>query len=80
MKARGDYDTDALISSLEKMLKLSVVSSIDKEINNIREITDIFFIIISHLGIDVEDLYKRYVVKNQLNTLDSKMAIKMAHI
>ena len=76
MKARGDYDTDALIASLEKMLKLSVVSSIDKEINNIREVTDIFFIIISHLGIDVEDLYKRYVVKNQLNTFRQQNGYK----
>ena len=42
MKAKGDFDSDVLISLLEKMLKLSVVSSIDKEINNIREITDTF--------------------------------------
>ena len=76
MKARGDYDTDALIASLEKMLKLSVVSSIDKEINNIREITDTFFIIISHLDIDVENLYKRYVVKNQLNTFRQQNGYK----
>jgi len=76
MKAKGDYDTDTLISLLEKMLKLSVVSSIDKEINNIREITDTFFIIISHLVIDVEDLYKRYVVKNQLNTFRQQNGYK----
>ena len=76
MKAKGDYDTDTLISLLEKMLKLSVVSSIDKEINNIREITDTFFIIISHLDIDVENLYKRYVVKNQLNTFRQQNGYK----
>ena len=64
------------VNGLEKMLKLSVTSSIDKEINNIREITDTFFIIISHLGIDVEDLYKRYVVKNQLNTFRQKHGYK----
>ena len=76
MKAKGDYEINILIFSLEKMLKLSVTSSIDKEINNIREITDLFFIIISHLGIDVEDLYKRYVVKNQLNTFRQKNGYK----
>ena len=76
IKAKGDYDTDTLISLLEKMLKLSVVSSIDKEINNIREITDTFFIIISHLDIDVENLYKRYVVKNQLNTFRQQNGYK----
>ena len=76
MKAKGDFDSDVLISLLEKMLKLSVVSSIDKEINNIREITDTFFIIISHLDIDVENLYKRYVVKNQLNTFRQQNGYK----
>ena len=76
MKAKDDYDIDALISLLEMMLKLSITSSIDKEVNNIREITDTFFTIISHLGIDVEDLYKRYVVKNQLNTFRQKNGYK----
>ena len=76
MKAKDDYDTDALISLLEMMLKLSITSSIDKEVKNIREITDTFFTIISHLGIDVEDLYKRYVVKNQLNTFRQKNGYK----
>ena len=76
MKAKGDFDSDVLISLLEKMLKLSVVSSIDKEINNIREITDTFFIIISQLGIDVENLYKRYIVKNQLNTFRQQNGYK----
>ncbi|MBT5983910.1 MAG: dUTPase [Thiotrichales bacterium] len=76
MKAKDDYDIDALISLLEMMLKLSITSSIDKKVNNIREITDTFFTIISHLGIDVEDLYKRYVVKNQLNTFRQKNGYK----
>ena len=76
MKAKDDYDIDALISLLEMMLKLSITSSIDKEVNNIREITDTFFTIISHLGIDVEDLYKRYVIKNQLNTFRQKNGYK----
>ena len=68
LSAKGDFDSDALVSLLENMLKLSVTSSINPDTNNIRKITDLFFEIISHLGIDVEDLYKRYVVKNQLNT------------
>ena len=76
MKAKDDYDIDALISLLEMMLKLSITSSIDKKVNNIREITDTFFTIISHLGIDVEGLYKRYVIKNQLNTFRQKNGYK----
>ena len=63
--AKGDLDSDILVSLLENMLQLSVSSSINPKINNIRQITDLFFAIISHLDIDVEDLYKRYVVKNQ---------------
>jgi len=58
------------------MLQLSVSSSINPKINNIRQITDLFFAIISHLDIDVEDLYKRYVVKNQLNTFRQKNGYK----
>ena len=76
LSAKGDFDSDALVSLLENMLKLSVTSSINPDINNIRQITDLFFEIISHLGIDVEDLYKRYVVKNQLNTFRQKNGYK----
>ena len=45
--AKGDFDSDALVSLLENMLKLSVTSSINPDINNIRQITDLFFEIIS---------------------------------
>ena len=74
--AKGDLDSDILVSLLENMLQLSVSSSINPKINNIRQITDLFFVIISHLDIDVEDLYKRYVVKNQLNTFRQKNGYK----
>ena len=74
--AKGDLDSDILVSLLENMLQLSVSSSINPKINNIRQITDLFFAIISHLDIDVEDLYKRYVVKNQLNTFRQKNGYK----
>ena len=71
--------SDALFFMDQKsrdIFKLHEEGKTDKEINNIREITDIFFIIISHLGIDVEDLYKRYVVKNQLNTFRQQNGYK----
>ena len=76
LRAKGDYDSDILVSLLENMLQLSVSSSVNPEVNNIRQITDLFFVIISHLDIDVEDLYKRYVVKNQLNTFRQKNGYK----
>ena len=76
MKPKGDFDSVALVSLLEEMLVLSVASSIDSKINNSRKITNLFFNIISHLDIDVEDLYKRYVIKNQLNIFRQKNGYK----
>ena len=76
MKPNGDFDSVALVSLLEEMLVLSVASSIDSKINNSRKITNLFFNIISHLDIDVEDLYKRYVIKNQLNIFRQKNGYK----
>ena len=76
MKPKGDFDSVALVSLLEEMLVLSVTSSIDSKINNSRKITNLFFNIISHLDIDVEDLYKRYVIKNQLNIFRQKNGYK----
>ena len=75
-QVKGDFDVDVLVLNLEKMLNLSVASSINPDKDNIREIIDLFFIIISHLGISVEDLYKRYVVKNQLNTFRQQNGYK----
>ena len=76
MKPKGDFDSEALVSLLEEMLVLSVASSINSKINNSRKITNLFFNIISHLDIDVEDLYKRYVIKNQLNIFRQKNGYK----
>jgi dimeric dUTPase (all-alpha-NTP-PPase superfamily) len=56
--------------------ELTKTSNIKPEINNIRKITDLFFTIISHLDINIEDLYKRYVVKNQLNTFRQQNGYK----
>ena len=76
LQPKGDFDVDVLVNSLESMISLSVTSSIKLETNNIREITDLFFTIISHLDINIDDLYKRYVVKNQLNTFRQQNGYK----
>ncbi len=67
LKPQGGFNSEVLINTLEKMLKLSVNSNIDSKINNIRDITDLFFTAISQIDMDIEELYKLYVVKNQLN-------------
>jgi len=76
LKPQGDFNAEVLINTLEKMLSLSVNSNIDPKINNIRDITDLFFIAISQLNIDIVELYKRYVVKNQLNAFRQQNGYK----
>jgi hypothetical protein len=76
LKPQGDFNTEVLIDTLEKMLKLSVASNIDPKINNIRDITDLFFTAISQVDMGIGELYKRYVVKNQLNTFRQQHGYK----
>jgi hypothetical protein len=76
LKPLGDFNTEVLIDTLEKMLKLSVASNIDPKINNIRDITDLFFTAISQVDMGIGELYKRYVVKNQLNTFRQQHGYK----
>ena len=76
LKPQGDFNVEVLIDALEKMLNLSVASNIDPKIINIRDITDLFFIAISQLDIDIVELYKRYVVKNQLNAFRQQNGYK----
>ncbi|MDP7554519.1 MAG: dUTP diphosphatase, partial [Candidatus Thioglobus sp.] len=48
-------------------LALCSAANINKEDNPIREVTDLYFDALVIIGMDVDDLYKRYLVKNQLN-------------
>ena len=76
LKTQGDFNAEVLINTLEKMLNLSVASNIDPKINNIRDITDLFFTATSQVDMGIEELYKRYVVKNQLNTFRQQHGYK----
>ena len=67
-KASGDLNASALIEVFEKIISISVTNTKCGDICAIREVSDLFFIALSHVGIDTEDLYRRYVVKNQLNS------------
>ena len=58
----------ALIEVFEKIISTSVTNTKCDDIYAIREVSDLFFVALSHVGIDTEDLYRRYVVKNQLNS------------
>jgi len=76
LKPQGDFNVEVLIDALEKMLNLSVASNIDPKIINIRDITDLFFTAISQVDMGIEELYKRYVVKNQLNSFRQRHGYK----
>jgi hypothetical protein len=76
LKPQGDFNNEVLIDTLEKMLILSVASNIDPKINNIRDIIDLFFTAISEVDMGIGELYKRYVVKNQLNTFRQQHGYK----
>ena len=76
LKPQGNFNAEVLIDTLEEMLSLSVASNIDPKINNIRDITDLFFTAISQVDMGIGELYKRYVVKNQLNTFRQQHGYK----
>lgn len=65
--AANDFNIQSLMEIFEKIIGISVRNTKSSDVKSIREITDLFFMALSHVGIDTENLYKRYVVKNQLN-------------
>ena len=71
-----DLDPEILLQTLERILALSAQAKIEDNDNAIRETIDLFFIALSRIGMDTRELYKRYVVKNQLNTFRQKNGYK----
>ncbi|SMM99721.1 Dimeric dUTPase [uncultured Candidatus Thioglobus sp.] len=57
-----------MIEILEKMVAVASSANVDKSINALYDITGLFFRALSAMCMDVPELYKRYLVKNQLNT------------
>jgi len=72
----GDLDPEILLQTLEKILALSAQAKIENNENAIRETIDLFFVALSGIGMDTAELYKRYVVKNQLNTFRQQNGYK----
>jgi dimeric dUTPase (all-alpha-NTP-PPase superfamily) len=71
-----DLDSEVLLQTLERILALSAQAKIENNDNVIREIIDLFFVALSGIGMDTKELYKRYVVKNQLNTFRQQNGYK----
>ena len=71
-----DLNPEVLLQTLERILALSAQAKIENNDNAIREIIDLFFVALSRIGMDTSELYKRYVVKNQLNTFRQQNGYK----
>jgi len=72
----GDLDSEVLLQTLERILSLSAQAKIENNNKSIRETIDLFFVALSHIGMDTGELYKRYVVKNQLNSFRQQNGYK----
>jgi len=58
---------DKLIEILERLLAASAQSCVDHEHNHYHEVVNHFFAAIKEIGMSVDGLYNRYLIKNQLN-------------
>lgn len=67
MQPDRDPDGEKLIEIFEKIVAASAQSCIDHTENKYHQVVNLFFEALKAIGMDVGELYKRYVVKNQLN-------------
>jgi dimeric dUTPase (all-alpha-NTP-PPase superfamily) len=68
MEPEKDINPELMIEILEKIVAAAAGAEVDKSQNALYEITGLFFKALANMSMDVPELYKRYVVKNQLNT------------
>lgn len=76
IEANSTQNEEQLIATLEQLLEAAVVANNKPKDDNIRHLIDLFFTIWQQAGLDVAELYKRYVVKNQLNSFRQKHGYK----
>ncbi len=65
---KRELNPEMAMEILEKMLAVTATANVDKSKNALYEITGLFFQALATMDMDVAELYKRYVIKNQLNT------------
>jgi hypothetical protein len=68
MEPEREVNPELMVEILEKMVAAAAGANVDKSQNALYEITSIFFKALANMSMDVPELYKRYIVKNQLNT------------
>jgi dimeric dUTPase (all-alpha-NTP-PPase superfamily) len=72
----SNSDPEILLHTLEEILGVSVQAKIESNDCAIQKTIDLFFIALSHIGMSTEELYNRYVVKNQLNSFRQQNGYK----
>ncbi len=68
MRPERDTDPEKVVEILEKMIAISASASVDQSQNSLYQLFALFFQAIANMEMDIPELYKRYLVKNQLNT------------
>ncbi len=76
MTPEREINPEMVVEILEKMIAVAATANVDKSQNALYEITGLFFQALAMMGMDVPELYKRYVVKNQLNTFRQEHGYK----
>ena len=76
MKPERDTDPEKLVEILEKIIAVAASANVDKSQNSLYQLFALFFQAIAHMEMDVPELYKRYLVKNQLNTFRQEHGYK----
>ncbi|WXT99800.1 MAG: hypothetical protein Ctma_0504 [Catillopecten margaritatus gill symbiont] len=68
MTPEREINPEMTLEILEKIVAVAASANVDKEQNGLYEITGLFFQALAMMGMDVAELYRRYIVKNQLNS------------
>ncbi len=68
MQPEREINPELMVEILEKMIASAAGANVDKSQNALYDITGLFFRALANMSMDVPELYRRYVVKNQLNT------------
>lgn len=76
MQPEREINPELTVEILERMLAIAASANVDKSQNALYEITGLFFKALAAMNMDVAELYKRYLVKNQLNTFRQEHGYK----
>ena len=72
----SSLEPEAILQTLEEILGVSVQAKIGSDDDTVKAVIDLFFTALSQIGMDIAELYNRYVVKNQLNAFRQQNGYK----